>query len=227
MELVKPGMNIGVVTDIDLTKEIIHVKASSIYDIDGTTITIAQSSPPIGQSHISKSVMITFVKKEDSTHVRYGFPARLAQVIDYELSEGNKVKAIIAEREGDTRPYSIRMFYRVEPLAESGLRLFVDGVEMKILDISLGGVMFCHDGSLKLDPDRIQEIFIDIGERTFSLHARICRTWESSDGRSWKEGYFATAEFITIPGHFKRILVKRLHQIERDLRVELEASQGD
>jgi hypothetical protein len=227
MELVKPGLNVRVVTDVDPTKEIISVRASSIYDITGNTLIIAQTDPPVGPSLINKSVMITYVKdtyaKDDARkHVRYGFPARLAEMIDYNLASGEKVKALRVEKEGDTKPYSIRMFHRVEPSVESGLRLFIGCLEMKILDISLGGVRFCHDGSLKLGPERIENIFLDIGEKTYSLKARICRSWESPDIRSWKEGHFATAEFIAISSNFERILVKKLHQIERNSRPEKE-----
>jgi hypothetical protein len=222
MELVKPGLNVRVVTDVDPTKEIINVRASSIYDITGNTLTIAQTDPPAGSSLINKSVMITYVKDDVHKHVRYGFPARLAEVIDYNLTSGEKVKALRVEREGDTRPYSIRMFHRIEPSAESGLRLFIGSMEMKILDISLGGVRFCHDGSLKLGPERIEDIFLDIGDKTYSLKARICRSWESPDIRSWKEGHFAIAEFIAISSNFERILVKKLHQIERNSRPEKE-----
>jgi hypothetical protein len=227
MESVKPGLNIKIVIDIDVTKEMIHVRGSSLYDITGNTLIIAQTSPPVGPSLFNKPIMITYLKKEDHKFVRYGFPARLAEVVDYDLSGGRKVKALIAEREGDTFPYSIRMFYRIEPSAESGLRLFIGGSEMKILDISLGGIRFCCDGYLKLGPEGIEEISLDVGNKSYSIKARISRTQEDSSMRSWKGGSFATAEFLAAPEHFERILVKRLHQIERDSRAKKIIFQED
>ena len=223
MDLIRPGLNIRVVTEIDPIKDTIRVWASTIYDISGDTIIMAQSNPPMTASLFNYSTMITYVKKEGRKLVRYGFPVTAKEVIDYDLSNGQTVKAVLAEKKGDTRPYSIRMFHRVEPSSESTMRLFIGNREMIILDISLGGIRFGHDGTLKFNHDKIEDISLDIGGKTYALQARICRTWESPDIRSWKESHFGSAEFYNLPSTFERILVKRLHQIERDSRTRQES----
>jgi hypothetical protein len=222
MELVRPGSNIRIVTDVDPTKETISVKTSTIYDISDPVILAAQSDPPLGPSLVGRTVMITYVNKEGGTVIRYGFPARIDALVDYDLAGGETVQAIRMEREGDIRPHSIRMFHRVEPLPDGNLRLFIAGKEMKILDISLGGVRFTLDGSISLGAGRIEDIYVDIGQRSYNLRARICRTWESTDVRSWKEPGFASAEFLGAPHFFERVLVRQLRQIERNSRVDKE-----
>ncbi len=218
---IRPGLNIRVVTAVDLLKETIHVGSAVIYDTDGPTLTISQTDPPILKSMLEREIEITYLTKENGEPVRHGFPARIKEFVDqYQLNESHKVKAIVVAPRGEEGPYNLRMFYRVEPTSRSELSMTVSGEPVSILDISLGGARLSYPKTLVLHSNSFPEASLHIDSTTYSVRIRIVRTWDGSvDGFS-QELRFAATEFLYSDNNLEQILSRKIREIEVEPRRE-------
>ncbi len=212
---IKPGLNVRIVTDVDLARERIFVKASTVYDVKGRIAILAQTDPPILKSMLNKHITITYLKRKNDAVVRHGFPAKIAEFIDYSLESGETVKALEVEGIGEAQPYNIRMFYRVSPTAQDRLTMAINGTPIHILDFSLGGAKLSCDRSVKLKTDSVVSTSIETGGRTYNVKARVIRTW---DGQS--EGFnqnlrFASIEFVNMDKTIEQALAQKIQDIER------------
>jgi hypothetical protein len=218
MESLRPGLNVQLVTDMDCARETICVRTATIYNVSGNTVIVSQTDPPLGSSLVDQVINVTYVRKERGNPERHGFSARVRGFVDHVLSGGSTVKALHLEKQGGPEPFSIRMFHRMEPSRSILVRLFIDGSEVTVLDVSLGGMRFGYGGKIRLQPGTIKSISVDIGQKSYNLEARICRTWEKKYPDNWKEDQVASLEFVALPSSIERILVRTLHQMERESR---------
>ena len=62
--MIKPGLSIRVVTDIDITRETIKVKTSTVYEAVNDRIVIAQIEPPITKPH--GEITITYLDTREA-----------------------------------------------------------------------------------------------------------------------------------------------------------------
>ena len=198
-----PGLTIRIVTGMDVAREIIFVKASIVYEVKGQTAILAQTDPPLLASTLHKDIIVTYLVKRDEVMARYGFPARIVEFIDYTLSSGELVKALMVERTGEERPFDVRMFYRVAPTGHCDVSMTIHGTPIHVLDISLGGAKVSHDTSLELQSNAVVNASIKMNGRSYSFGARVLRTWEGEDFRL----RFASTEFTNMD--------KRLHPHNR------------
>jgi hypothetical protein len=218
---IKPGSNIKLVTEVDLARERIHVKSTTVYDVNGAFITLAQTDPPVLKSMLRKEVVVTYLKRSTNGMVRYGFPATVMEFIDnYTLSKSQEVRALVVSGRAEAAPYNIRMFFRVEPTGQSNLSMTVEHKEVNVLDISLGGVKFSHDRRLVLNPNSIARITIGIDGKIHDLQARILRTWESDNERLRNELRFAAAEFLHMNKTIEHELSRKIYEIQAENRLK-------
>jgi hypothetical protein len=216
MDVVKPGLNIRIVIEVDPMMEKISVKPSTIYEVADNLLIIAQTEPAI--TKLRQQITITYLVRENGRLRRRGFPAQVADLIDYSLQAGCKVKAIVAEKNGEPQPFSVRMHYRAEPTVQSRLAMYILGRKVDILDISLRGARFSHPRTLGVQPGAFVGVCLDIAGRSYDLEGRIVRIWESTSDRVRRETAFASVEFLTLGATAERALLRRIHQIERDSR---------
>ena len=141
---------------MDVIRERITVKDSTVYDVEEPTIILAQTNPPVLKSMLHKEVIVTYL----TDTVRYGFTAELVEFIDYRLDSG-QVEALVVKRTGPEKPYSVRMSYRVGPTGQSNLSMSVFANKVDIIDISLGGTKFAYGmpflSSLTISPYRSRD----------------------------------------------------------------------
>jgi hypothetical protein len=213
---IRPGQNVRIVTDVDLDKERITVKGSIVYDVQGTTILLAQTDPPVLKSMLGKEIAVTYLTTEKGKTVRDGFPGKITEFVDYTLSSGTPVKALKVEPTGEPKRYNVRMFYRVSPTGRSGIAMSIHGSPVNLLDLSLGGAKISYDPSLKLHEDTMAKTSLAMNEKIYDLEARILRTW---DGAS--EGFdhglmFAAIEFQVVTKAFEQVLSQKIRDIERE-----------
>ncbi len=214
MNAMKPGLNVRVVTDVDIWQETITVRSSTVFDATGERIVIAQTEPPLTRP--GQEIVITYLIRENERSVRHGFPAQLVDSIDYFLSSGERVKALLLEKKGEPRPYSTRMFFRITPTPGSHLDMFIRGQKVTIVDISLRGARLSHERDFGLQTGETVTVSLDIGQRSYKFEARITRTWESADILLRRERTFASIEFLNLSAVAQRVLLHRLQQIERE-----------
>jgi len=209
-----PGLTIRIVTGMDVAREIIFVKASIVYEVKGQTAILAQTDPPLLASTLHKDIIVTYLVKRDEVMARHGFPARIVEFIDYTLSSGKAVEAVVIEKTGEEQPYDVRMFYRVVPTGRSDLSMTIHGTPIQVLDISLGGARVSHDKSLDLQSNAVVNASIEMNGRAYSFGARVLRTW---DGES--EDFklrFASMQFTNMDETLQYALSQKIHGIERE-----------
>jgi hypothetical protein len=214
----RPGLSTRIVTDVDVTKERILVKGSIVYDVQEPTVILAQTDPPILKSMLHRDVIVTYLTKEKDDEVRYGFTAELVEFIDYSLSSGQEVKALVVKRTGPEKPYSIRMSYRVAPTGRSNMIMSVYANKVNIIDISVGGAKFTYAASLTLKADEIVQVGLEIDGRDYTLEARILRAWQGDSQGASSHLWFASAEFVNTSKTMEQVLSRKIREIELESR---------
>jgi hypothetical protein len=215
---IRPGLNVRIVTDIDVTKERILVKGSTVHDVQEPVIILAQTDPPILKSMLHKEAIVTYLIKEKDGPVRYGFTAEFVEFIDYSLNSGQQAKALVVRRTGPEKPYSIRMSYRAGPTGRSNISMSVFSHSVNIIDISLGGVKFTYGTPLVLMFDEIAPIGLEIGGKVYTLEAHILRTWQGDYEGARRHLWFASAEFVNMSKTVEHALSRKIYDIERESR---------
>jgi c-di-GMP-binding flagellar brake protein YcgR len=215
---IEPGLSTRIVTDIDVMKERVLVKGSTVHDVREPVIILAQTDPPILKSMLHREVIVTYLVKENGETVRRGFTAELVEFIDYNLNSGQQVKALVVKRTGPEKPYNIRMAYRVSATGRSSISMSVFENEVNIIDISLGGAKITYRKPLDLKPDEIVRINLKIEGKVYTLEARILRTWEGDCEGARRDLWFASAEFVNMSKTVEYALSRKIHDIERESR---------
>lgn len=214
---VRPGLSVRVVTEMDLAKEKVSVRSSILHDVKGERIVLAQTDPPILKSMLHKDVFVTYLVKEGDEVRRNGFPARLDDFVDFSLASGRKTKAVLATVTGESRPYNIRMFYRVSPTGSSGLEMKVYGTPVNVLDISLGGARVSYEKGLKVDARTVIVVTIEMGGKAHNVEARVLRTWDGTGEGFGSHLRFASMEFVNMNKKVEYALSQKIFSIEREL----------
>jgi hypothetical protein len=218
---IKAGLGKRIVTDVDVIKERIIVKGSTVYDVEEPTIILAQTNPPVLKSMLHKEVIVTYL----TDTVRYGFTAELVEFIDYRLDSG-RVEALVVKRTGPEKPYSVRMSYRVGPTGQSNISMSVFANKVDIIDISLGGTKFAYGMPFLIEPHDIAPIGLEIDGRIHTLEAHILRTWqedfEGARGDLWVATIFRGVGAVT-PEPLDELravqLVLTIMGAKRDIRI--------
>jgi hypothetical protein len=195
---IRPGLSTRIVTDIDVTRERILVKGSTVYDVQEPAIILAQTDPPILKSMLQKEVIVTYLVKEKDDTVRHGFAAELVEFIDYSLNSGQQVKALVVRRTGPEKPYNIRMSHRVSPTGRSTIAMSVFANKVNIIDISLGGAKITYSKPLALKLDEIVQIGLEIDGNVYTSEAHILRTWQGDHESARRDLWFASVEFVNM-----------------------------
>jgi hypothetical protein len=179
---------------------------------------VAQTEPALVR--VGQEIVITYLNRSKGRLERLGFPAEVVEAIEYVLKHGNVVKGLIVKKRREPRPVSLRMAFRLTPTPASRLRMYVSGQKVSITDISLRGASFSNPADLGLAAGDLVQVGLDIGNKSYNLQARILRTWNQDDARMPQDVVFASAEFLNLKGNAERHLVRKLHQIEREARLE-------
>ena len=211
---IKAGLGTRIVTDVDVIKERIIVKGSTVYDVEEPTIILAQTNPPVLKSMLHKEVIVTYL----TDTVRYGFTAELVEFIDYRLDSG-QVEALVVRRTGPDNPYSIRMSYRVGPTGQSNISMSVFANKVDIIDISLGGAKFAYGMPFLIEADDVAQIGLEIDGKAHTLEAHILRTWQEDLGGARGDLWCASAEFVNMGSTTtESTLSRKIRSIERESR---------
>ncbi len=218
--VIKPGLNVKIVTEIDHAGERIHARSSTVHVVGDQTIVLAQTEPPIPKSMLHKEIIITYLSGKKEGCERYGFPARIYEFVDdYHLSSSERVKALTVVPKAGPTPFNIRMFYRVGPSLTSNVCLFLNDQKLNIIDISLRGVRFSFDRKmLSLEPAMVVELHLDVYGKTYPCEANILRVWREEDERFRGVHTVASAEFNKMGTTLEHILARKLRAIEQEQR---------
>jgi len=213
-----PGASVQFIVEIDLRTERIDVRDSTVFDVDGERLVLAQTQPAIKDFKLRKEITVTYLEEENDEQVRYGFPAVVTGFAGYDdLMLSRKVGAVAVRKRGDPIPYDLRRYYRVVPTSRSDLTMSIHATRVNVIDISLGGVRFTYDADgLELCANSAVEARLDIGRIIRRIDTTILRTWKGKDKGLQENLSFAAAEFVNLTRIFDQELSLKIREIERE-----------
>ena len=215
---IKPGMSVNLIADVDISKENTDVRNTLVYDIDGVNITLSQTNPPLTKYHIGKEITITYLNKQNNGIWRNGFSGKVLNILkDYNLNSSKKVQAITIVRESDYKTCDLRMHYRVRPISNSGIGLYVEDEKANLIDISVGGVRFCRSKKHSIKPGEIVKITITIEEQKFTLDTKCVNIWHYSEYAKQKDLEYVSVQFLNMDKKCAHILSGKILTIQREL----------
>jgi hypothetical protein len=171
-----PEIKIGQTVDIVLGHGVI--KPSSIQDLMDDRIVLLQISPPLPESYIDKTILITYLTKEDR-HVRRCFRARIAAIREGYVTVGRGFPVIIVTDISPSEVFDLRVHERYEPQPEIKICLGSDYLEF--IDISSIGAHLVRPAGKRTLLEVGDTILLTIqrGAKQEDRQARIIRQWHT------------------------------------------------
>jgi hypothetical protein len=178
----KVGANIDIVFENEMMKSNAHYMKALVYDYEGKIITISQTSPALNRNFLGRRVMVTFLVNMDNRILRFGFPAKLKDLIsNYQIASANNVEALILEQFANPSQVDFRTYFRVKQPLSSNIGLELKEDKVKLIDISLGGAKFICSKDYSLRPTDEIKVNLSIGRTVYNLKARVCDIRTSYD----------------------------------------------
>lgn len=147
-----------------------------IYDVVDRRVIISQTIPPVDNDQIGKRLLVTFLEKNEVGNARYGFWAKLMGLLtDYELTTSQRLPALILEMQTDPKNYNFRMSYRIKPLPNKGLAVFLQGEAVTILDISVGGIRISTGTDRSFNPHDMLTLTLNVDDKKFDVEGSVIK----------------------------------------------------
>lgn len=205
--VLRPRELVDLILRLDLDTDDIDVRRSMLHETDRQgSLILAQTSPPILPSQVRQVMEVTFLYRQPTATGniwrRVGYRAPLMEVRQrYRVSPTVVEPALVFPGPKTFRASSVRLYYRVEPPAELDLHLFLmpEKSEVRVLDLSAGGVGFYHPYGLIISPGSRVNLLLQVGEFYLRLKARVIRQAETTLGRGSLQPYAAVFEELDTP----------------------------
>jgi hypothetical protein len=215
---INPGMSVNIVADVDIDKEITEVRNAIVYDVDGAKILLSQTNPPFTKYHIGKDITVTYTVKGEDGLSRIGFSGKIASILDdYSLYSSNVVQALHVLRRGGLKTYDLRMNYRVSPKSDSGIDLYVGQERVSLIDVSLGGVRFCHAKDHPIESRTIIKMILKLDAQKFDIEAKTVNVWHPSEAGRRTDLEYVSVQFMKLDKGCSHILSGKILAIQREL----------
>lgn len=191
-KILAPSRRLDLILDLDVLRDTNEVRSTLIYEtVPGKRMIVSQTMPPILTSRVGQMIEATYLalSPETGEQERYGFRTKVLRFIkDYRLNRRTSVQALaLAWPLSEMRRTHARLLHRVEMIPEYGLSLGVKGLapeeEVTLLDISLGGILFCYKGYTELNQGRRLRIDLQGPALEIGLFARVVRVFERAGSR--------------------------------------------
>lgn len=221
----KPELKIGSKVDLIFENEIMksnaHYMKASVYDYEDNKFTISQTSPALNRNFLSRRIMVTFLVKIEGRLLRFGFPAKLIDLItDYEIESNKKVEALVIEQFDESEPLDFRMYFRVKPRSQSDISLVLKEERVNLIDISLGGAKFTCLKDFVIHNNNQVKFKLLIGRTVFNLDAVVCDTGSPSDILMNKNLQYVSVKFNHSNKQLEASLGRAIIEMERQLLSE-------
>jgi hypothetical protein len=215
-----PSLKVGTRVDIVFEKEIMkshaHYMKALVYDFEKNKIIISQTSPALNRRFLNRRIMVTFLLSIERRVLRFGFPARLIDIVtDYQIASGKNVEALIVEQYKDPEPVDFRMYFRVKPSSQSDINLFLKEEKVNLIDISLGGAKFTYPKTYLFRPADEVMFKLIIGRGIYNLDAKVHEVWSPDDNVVNRNLQFVSVEFHHLNKQLEASLGKVIIDTER------------
>ncbi|MEN6623883.1 MAG: hypothetical protein ABFD50_20350 [Smithella sp.] len=171
-----PEVKIGQSVDIVVEQGLIRL--SSVQDILENRIVLLQIVPPLSESYIGKTILVTYLTPENR-YVRRSFKAKFMDIREGYVTVGRGFPAIIVEPVSSSEVCDLRIHKRHPPQPSMKIMLGADYLE--IMDISISGAHLVRPAGkgpiLKVDDAVL--LTVHNGPDKNIRRARIIRQWHS------------------------------------------------
>jgi hypothetical protein len=215
---INPGMNVNIVADVDVDKEITEVRNAIVYDVDGARLMLSQTNPPFTRDHIDKEITVTYIVRGKDGLSRIGFSGKVVSILnDYSLYSSNVVQALNVLRNSGLKTYDLRMHYRISPKSDSGIHIYVGNERVSLIDISMGGARFCHSKEHPIESRTIINIILELDAQKFNLEAKTVNVWYPSEAGRRADLEYVSVQFMKLDKNCSHILSGEILAIQREL----------
>lgn len=205
--VLRPRELVDLILRLDLDTDDIDVRRSMLHEVDDQgRLILAQTSPPILPSQLRQVMEVTFLYRQSTATGtiwrRVGYRAPLAEVRQrYQVSPQVVEPALVFPGPKAFRASSVRLYYRVQPPVGLDMHLFLmpEKSEVRVLDLSAGGVSFYHPYGLLISPGSRLSLLLQVGDFFLRLRARVIRQSETTLGRTSLQPYAAIFEGMDTP----------------------------
>ena len=220
--VLKVGANVDIVFENELMKGNAHYMKALVYDYEGSTVITSQTSPALNRNFFDRRVIVTFLVKAERRILRFGFPAKLNDLIpNYRIASDKDVEALVLEQLAKTSPMDFRMHFRVKHSLSSNIRLRLREGEVTLINISLGGAKFSCPRNYLLRPADEIKADLSIGRTVFNLKCRICDVRDPVNlPMSEKNIQHVSIQFESVNSHLEALLSRAVMEMERQLLSE-------
>jgi hypothetical protein len=217
----KAGSKLDIVFENEIMKSDAHYLKAVVYDYKDDLITISQTSPALNSNFLNRRILVTFLAKIERRVLRFGFPARLIELIPaYRISSGNDVEALQVKAYADPAPVDFRMYFRVRLPSKSDLSLFLKEDKVNLMDISIGGAKFTYPKKHLFQPADLLDCRLIIGSTIFNVKAKVRNVSAASEWAANKNIQYVSVEFSYDDKHLETSLGRAILDIERGLLSE-------
>jgi len=123
-------------------------------------------------------------------------------------------KIMCLERENNPSAFERRMNVRVKPTLNSGLTVYIQGVEVNIVDVSVCGLCVSSSKAFPLKPQETGSVIMSIDDKKFDVKSRLVRTWSLQLAGGLR--YFASFELLSDPAMRESVLGKKIMYMDRE-----------
>jgi len=177
---------VDIIVELDWSTDTLDVRASVIQEVDAKgRLVLSQTSPPLLRSQTGKTVELTFLSQYPSQMgsrwLRVGYHTKLLGVIDnYKL--GPELVEMVLVFDGPKKLVlsTARISPRMEPSPDMDLtlRLWPDGQQVTLLDLSAGGVRFSRPSWMEFPPGARVDVALCATNATIPVRGRVLRNEE-------------------------------------------------
>jgi hypothetical protein len=221
MPELKIGTRIDIVFENEINKTNAHYMKALVYDYENDNIIISQTSPALNSHFLNRRIMVTFLANAEKRVLRFGFPARLIDLItNYQISSDKSVEALVLKQFEKPEQVDFRMHFRVKPPSQSSVNLFFLEQKVNLIDISIGGAKFTYPKShVFLQGDEVKFKLI-IDSTVFDLKAKVRSVVLPHEFSANKTLQYVGVEFKHENKQFASVLSRAIIGIERQMLSE-------
>jgi hypothetical protein len=220
MDLLRPGLTIHLVVEIDTIREKIDVRSSTIYDILGKECIIAQPDFRLSPARVKNNLTLSYLAREKGVFVRYGFRAEIVKFLsEYQLSSSLTVPAVVVVPKSTPSPYNLRFNYRIEPPSSFPINLSFYGHPVAIINISLRGALITipRDIESAFEAGNIEKMTLTIEDQSYDIEVIIKRVTLPDDLRGGKKLKFIALQFFSRNVEMEFDLWRKIIDVQREL----------
>ena len=218
-QILVPQTKLDLIVNIDMVREQIDVRSTTIYDLDYKKyIVVGQTNPPILKSMVGREIEASFLyrNKQSGQRRRIGFHCKILKYLtDYTIRPGVSDQAVVLSfPHGGLKETSVRLHYRVEPRSEDNISVVLPTVEgeLHLLDLSLGGMLVSYRGRQEFKRGLVIPIDFTVESRQFRLKGEVVRAFE----RDGSKLIFLGVNFVEMNNDVQKCIQEMVGKIMRE-----------